>query len=734
MSSVTPNVAATAAVSSSRGPRWRDAAFVLGHAALLAAILFVYLRGWDRDFTVPLQFSRDSISAALQSKSTIDNGWWWFNWRVGAPFGLDALQYPAAPNVDQALVWLVSRVVRDPMTAITATWLLMVVLSGLSATWCIRTLGASRISAFVSGTLFALLPYALYRNVGHFWLVIYLVPFVCTAAVFLAMGRPQRWSWGRPFAGHLAGCLLLALNYVYYAFFGCVIVLVASIVGAVQCRSRRVLGAGAFCLVLIGGGTALNLAPSLYSWAQRGVPIAVPDKTPAEAETYGLKIRHLLSPGLWHTFPPFRAWLARENAAAFPLENENTGTRLGVVGSAGFLVLLAWLFVPRLGDRLTHGDTITAMSRLTLAAVLLATVGGLGSLFNLLVSPDIRAYNRIAPFIAFFSFATVALVLDDTVRSRRARAGIAIAVALVGLADQRAAAIYLNATHKAIATEYSGVRQFVRGLETQLPAGAMVFQLPVRSYPDGDRPLPMQPYDHAKMYLTSRTLRWSYPTLSNQQVRWQQAATLLPVARLVPELASQGFSAVEIDRDGYADHGASIVAAIEQQPGVAVLASTARYVVVDLRRVSGPPPAESFLTRAAGTSPVTAHLPACQTPTSFYVDRVNGRTAQQMALGPVHVESSGTFKVEGWAVDEPAQSTGTGVDVRVDGALFPSIYGFEREDVTAHFSRPAYLQSGFIAAVPARGLGPGRHALALRIASADGRCAYETPEQPVVVD
>jgi phosphoglycerol transferase len=709
-------------------------AFVLTHAALLAALLFVYLRGWDRDFTIPLQFSRDSLSAALQSKSTIDNGWWWFNRRVGVPFGLDALQYPAAPNVDQALVWLVSRVVRDPMTAITVTWLLMVVLSGLSATWCIRTLGASRISALLSGTLFALLPYALYRNVGHFWLVIYLVPFVCTAAILLAMGRPPRWFWGRPFAGHLAGCLLLALNYVYYAFFGCLIILVASVVGAVQRRSGRVLGAGAFCLMLIGGGTAVNLAPSLHSWAQRGVPLAVPDKAPAEAEIYGLKIRHLLSPGLWHTFPPFRAWLAREEAAAFPLENENTGARLGLVGSAGFLVLLAWLFVPRLGDRLAHGDTLAATSRLMLAAVLVATVGGLGSLFNLLVSPDIRAYNRISPFIAFFSLTAVALVLDGAVRSRRARAGVAIAVAIVGLADQHAATVYLNTTHTAIAAEYSSVRQFVRGLETQLPAGAMVFQLPVRSYPDGDRPLPMGPYDHAKMYLASRTLRWSYPALSNQQVRWQQATTLLSIARLVPELASQGFSAVEIDRDGYADRGAAIVAAIEQQPGVTVLASTPRYVAVDLRRVSAPPSSASFLARTAGTAPATAGLPACQATTVFYVDRVNGRTAQQMAIGPVHVESSGTFKVEGWAVDEPAQSTGTGVDVRVDGALFPSIYGLERQDVGAHFSRPAYLQSGFVAAVPSRGLGRGRHGLALRVAAADGRCAYETPEQPIVVD
>ncbi|HVW04810.1 MAG TPA: hypothetical protein VHB78_07355 [Vicinamibacterales bacterium] len=731
MSSVPPIAASTAAVPSSHGPRWRDAALVLAHAALLAAIVFVYLRGWDRDFTMPLRFSRDSLSAALQSKSTIDNGWWWFNARVGAPFGLDALQYPAAPNVDQALVWIVSRVVRDPMTAINATWLLMVVLSGLSATWCIGTLGASRISALVAGTLFALLPYALYKNTGQPWLVIYLVPFACTAALFLAMGRPRALR-ERPFAGFIAGCLLLAFNYVYYAFFGAFVILAGALTGAIQHRSRRVLWIGMFCLVVIGGGTAINLAPSLHSWAQRGVPIAVPDKTPAEADIYGLKIRHLLSPGLWHRFPPFRAWLARDQIAAFPLENENQTARLGVIGSLGFLTLLALLLVPRLGDRLAHRETLAASSRLALAALLLATVGGLGSLFNLLISPEIRAYNRISPFIAFFSLAAVALVLD-AIRSRRARAGAAIVVALVGLADQRAATVNVNATSKDIASEYTAVRGLVRDLESRLPAGAMVFQLPLRLYPDGDSPLRMQPYDHARMYLVSRTLRWSYPALSNQQVRWQQATSLLPVARLVPELASQGFSAIEIDRDGYADNGAAVVASIEQQPNVSVLAQTERYVVVDLRRVTAPSSTDAFLTRAGGAAAATADLPVCAAPATFSIDRVDAAT-RPSSREPIHVAAARAIRVEGWAVDDAAQSTGTGVDVRVDGRLFQTIYGLERQDVAAHFSRPAYLQSGFMTAIPARQLDRGSHTLILRIAAADGRCAYETPAQPVVVE
>lgn len=58
-------------------------------------------------------------------------------------------------------------------------------------------LGVSRPSALVAGPLFALTPYAPYRSTGHIWLLIYLVPFICTAALLLAFGRLDRWYWLR---------------------------------------------------------------------------------------------------------------------------------------------------------------------------------------------------------------------------------------------------------------------------------------------------------------------------------------------------------------------------------------------------------------------------------------------------------------------------------------------------------------------------------------------------------
>jgi hypothetical protein len=727
-----PARAESATGLSANGRRWTAAAIAGGQALLIAVCLFVFLRGWDRDFSVPISFWSDSLVAEMQSKSTVDNGWWWFNPMIGAPFGLDELQFPTNANVDQAIVWIVSRVVHEPATAINLAWLSMVVLSGLTATWCLLQLGASTPIAMAAGTLFALTPYALYRNLGHFWMVIYLVPFVCTAGLLLASGRPQRWCWGTPYVLLVAGCALLGFNYVYYAFFGCFILIVASGIGFLQYRNARLLAAGFICLALIGGTTVLNLAPSLRSWTQHGKPLVVRDKVPAESEVYGLKLRQLVSPAFDHRFPLFRAWLGKEQAAAFPLETENMTSRLGVVATLGFLGLLTLLFVPRLSDGIRGGETLLAASRLTLAALLLATIGGFGSLVSLLITSEIRAYNRITPFIVFFSLTALALLFDSVFKTRPWRIAAAIAVTAIGLADQWAAAVPLNDTYAGIAAEVSSLREFVRSLEAKLPPNAMVFQLPLRTYLNDEGIARMQAYDHFKLYLMSHTIRWSYPALTNQQVRWQQAAATIDPTRLGRELAVEGFAAILIDRYGYRDNGAAIVAAIQHDSDhEQALGQTSRYIALDVRRLATGAPGTSLIAKAASPSPATGTMAMCDGQPVIGIDRI-GHTTAPFATPP-HLERSEEFKVSGWAVDQQAGKRATGVDILVDHTPFQTIYGTDRSDVASHFKEPDYLQTGFVAAIRLDKFRTGSHTLALRVVAADAHCYYQSPAQTVIV-
>jgi phosphoglycerol transferase len=710
----------------------KSAQIALAQVILITISLYLLLGGWHRDIRVPLAFSSDTLWYLMQSKSTVDNGWWWVNPHLGAPFVFDQSGYPSNSNVDQAIVWAVSRFIRHPIATVNLAWAITVVLSGVAATWCMRKLGVSAINAVVAGTLFALNPYALYRNIDHFSLVIYLVPFACTAALWLASGRPvQAWPWKGP-AVVLAGCALLGFNYVYYAFFGSFSIGVGAFVGYMAHRDRRILASGGICIAVIAGCTLVNLTPSFYSWSRLGWPMVLRDKTPAESEMFGLKIRQLISPVFPPRFPPFRKWVEQETAARFPNENENWTARLGVVGTLGFLGILALLFMP--DAALPRAPTLLrSASLLTLAALLLATVGGFGSLFSLLVSTDIRAYNRIFPFIAFFSLLAVALALDSLFKTRRGRTVASVAVLTIGVADQGQVAQVFSSRYGGIVAEISTLGAFVHRLERALPNGAMVFQLPFRTYLSESDFARMKPYDHFKPYLVSHTLRFSYPALSNEQVRWQEAAARLDPRGLTSRLAAQGFSAILVDRYGYEDDGAAVTAALLRiVGGDRVIAQTDRYIALDIR-ARGAGSEAPTIAPSTELVPMTLSMGPCKGQPLMTIDQI-GATHAPFGAGSIPIPGSGAFKVSGWAVDHANRSTAGGVDVVVDRMLFPSTYGMNRDDVADYFQRPGYREAGFTANIRADTLAKGEHTLSLRVVSSDGKCYYQSRTIPLTID
>src|SRR6266481_671749 len=116
----------------------------LAEAAVTLAVLFVLLTGWRRDFRVPLSFSYDALEYLMQVKGTIENGWWWVHPRLSAPGAFAQILYPSNTNVDQAIVWIVHLFTRDPAFVINASWMIMVVSSGLIDSGCLALLGVDR--------------------------------------------------------------------------------------------------------------------------------------------------------------------------------------------------------------------------------------------------------------------------------------------------------------------------------------------------------------------------------------------------------------------------------------------------------------------------------------------------------------------------------------------------------------------------------------------------------------
>ena len=75
----------------------------IGQGMLTAAALYVLEGVAPQIIRRAVSFSIDSLFYLTQAVGTVDNGWWWFNAMLGAPFGFDESALPANGNVDQII-------------------------------------------------------------------------------------------------------------------------------------------------------------------------------------------------------------------------------------------------------------------------------------------------------------------------------------------------------------------------------------------------------------------------------------------------------------------------------------------------------------------------------------------------------------------------------------------------------------------------------------------------------
>src|SRR5262249_59974024 len=166
---------------------------------------------------------------------------------------------------------------------------------------------------------------------------------------------------------------------------------------------------------------AVQSIPTVLYRRAMGPNPAVAARPVGEAETYGLKIAPLLLPVADHRVRAVAEIGARYQRATGTV-SEVAATSLGFVGAAGFLILLGLLFrrrQPSPGSSDERAPLFSALARLNLAALMLATTGGFGVLFALMVSPQIRTYARMHIYIAFLALFCVALLLDRLWQARR---------------------------------------------------------------------------------------------------------------------------------------------------------------------------------------------------------------------------------------------------------------------------------------------------------------------------
>jgi phosphoglycerol transferase len=557
------------------------AVYVLA-VVLCVGLLAHVLRLWRADLDVPLSTGGDCLQAQALVKTLLENGVYYRSERLGAPFGMDLRDYPLPEPLHFGVMKALVLVLGDdnPFRIINYFFLLTFVLTTLSALAVLRHFRLSAPPALAVSLLYAFAPYHFFRGVAHIFLTAYyLVPLMVLVVLWVYLGRLRKpgsrggvllgtslpdpaappGSWRRWVVALVVG-LMMASGGAYYAFFGCFFLVVAGVACAVrERRAGPLLGAGLLAAV-IAGGLFVNLLPFVQYQRQEGPNPDVAQRLPAEAEVYALKIAQMFLPVAGHRVRLLRQWKEEYNTAPCrPLVND-FGSTLGAVGMVGCLFVVGVLFF---GPRRRDGNLLpAALGTLTICGMLLGTVGGLGSLFALFVSPQIRCYDRISIYLLFFALFGSAWLLDrvvrklgqGSVRRRLGAAGLCAAVLCLGILDQTTR-LYVP-PHAALKAQHDNLAGFVAQVENTLEPGALVLQLPFVEFPEVGPVHGTDAYDHLRLYVHSRGLRWSHGAAMGRFGSTVLAGVCAqPLDAALRQFATMGYSGIHLDRNGYADGG-----------------------------------------------------------------------------------------------------------------------------------------------------------------------------------
>jgi phosphoglycerol transferase len=104
-------------------------------------------------------------------------------------------------------------------------------------------------------------------------------------------------------------------------------------------------------------------------------------------------------------------------------------------------------------------------------------------------------------------------------------------------------------------------RDFVRRIEARLPPNSAIYQLPYMPFPGAGPLHGLGSYDHLTGFLNSRRLRWSFGAMKGREVdRFYRELSSKPMADQISAIKKLGFAGIYVDRRGYADNGAAVVA------------------------------------------------------------------------------------------------------------------------------------------------------------------------------
>lgn len=543
-------------------------AWYAGTLALTVIILFAGLRLDAIDLHAPLEYDRDVLLILPMVKATLERGFGghWRNERLGYPGIQELHDFPVIDHLHFAIIWVLGKVLPDCVVVYNAYFLLTWPITALTAMFALRVLKLTLPMAAVGGLLFAFTPYHYLRGENHFFLAAYwMIPLTWLPALAICQGNLpffRRLPCGRyqPALLHLATLwqVLLAAATAsagaYYAFFACAIYGFIGVYAWVAGSTWKAAASAAVLIGLVGGFGVVNHMPAFAFEAEHGKNSATV-RDASEAEFYGLKIAQLILPTDGHNVTLFSQIKCRYNDPIRLLNNENSCSTLGLIGSVGLMWLLISLLLP-----IRRGWPHTPLAAIVGFIILYATVGGFSSVFNLLVFDQVRCPNRLSIYLVFICLFAALWPLDRflvtrTGWARRLRYPAIAAMALLGIIDQTPTAWFTSDIVEFIqkdADRFKADRRFFGQIDEWMPSGSKIFMVPYITYPETPPRFSLGTYEHIRGYLLTNGLVLSYGGVKNREAdMWYEQVAHRSRDELLRRVVVRGFDGLFVDKRGF---------------------------------------------------------------------------------------------------------------------------------------------------------------------------------------
>jgi phosphoglycerol transferase len=315
-----------------------------------------------------------------------------------------------------------------------------------------------------------------------------------------------------------------------------------------------------------------NMAPYKAYEIENGKNFQVGQRSPISSETLGLTVATLVFPNIDHKIGRLDRF-SKSYAHKSLLFNESNDATLGLIGALGFAILIFIVFF------YSHFPKILSrLSQLNLFSLLLSTVGGFGVVFAYVITPQIRAYNRISMFIAAMSFITIAIIINRYINKTENKKRVIFSLAsffilIFGVFDVVGSNMNFEPVHR-FKIEYLSDKNFIQRIESKFDTSEqkiLIAQYPYLNFPETPGIHKMGNYEQFQGYIHSDKLYWSFGAIRGREAdSWWKNLTKKPIEEQIQILQEAGFSGVMINRNGYKDNGKNLESKVtnllEKQP------------------------------------------------------------------------------------------------------------------------------------------------------------------------